>query len=275
MNESKSKLTEQELKLIEETELFMEEVYSDPEVANAEPPSDLHDKVFAEIRAREAAKQERILAEAKRKEEEELIRLGRIYKRRQKLYKYVVLAAVLIMVMAFGITSVGGPEKMFEMVKYALTGHEQINVDSRHGDVIRVTTMNEEAAYQKIEEIFDFTPVELLYLPEDIIFLDAKIGEEIQGVHMSYGINKEVKIAYFIRPNYREGSYGKDIEDEFIEEHVEENEYTTIYSRKYLVEGNEERWSIQFEYQGALYSMTIMDTSQSEVEKIVENLYFS
>ena len=40
MNEPKNKLTEEELKLIEEEELFLKEVYSDPEVATAEPPAE-------------------------------------------------------------------------------------------------------------------------------------------------------------------------------------------------------------------------------------------
>lgn len=288
MNESKNKLTEKELKLIEETEAFMDEVYDNPDVADAEPPVDLHDSVFAEIRAREAAKREAELkveklnveeeeakAEKLTAEEKELIYLGRIYKKRRKLQKYMVLAAVLIMALAFGITSIGGPEKVFEMVKYALTGHEQINVDSRNGDVIPVTTMSEEEAYLEIEETFKITPVGLNYLPEDVVFLEVQMGEEIQGIQMFYGIDEEVKIVYFMRPNYRISSFGKDIEDELLEEYSQENEYATIYVRKYLVDKKEERWSVQFEYKGTLYSLLIMDTSKDEVEKIVENLFFS
>ena len=155
MNNSEKKLTEKELKLIEETEAFMEEVYSNPEVADTEPPTVLRGKVFAEIHAREAAKREAELkvekfdveeeeakveklnveevkaekssteekepeAEKLTAEEKELIHLGRIYKKRKRLQKYVVLAAVLILAMAFGMTSIGGPEKIFEE-KYFLT----------------------------------------------------------------------------------------------------------------------------------------------------------
>lgn len=299
MNETKNKLTEKEIKLIEETEAFMEEVYSDSEVADAEPLPDLRDKVFAEIRAREAAKREaevkvekldveeeeakaeKLSAEEKKPEaekltveEKELIYLGRIYKKRRKLYRVLVVAAVLVMAMAFGITSIGGPEKVFERIKYVFSTIDQTNVDSDHEDVARTSGLDEEEAYREIEETFGFAPVELLYLPENVIFLDAKIGEEIQGAHLSYGINQNVKIAYFIRPNYRVSSYGKDIEDEFLEEYIEENEYTTIYIRKYLVEKNEERWSVQFEYKETLYSLSITESSKDEVKKIVENLFF-
>lgn len=298
MNETNNKLTEKEIKLIEETEAFMEEVYSDPEVADAEPSPDLRHKVFAEIRAREAtkgetgvkvekldveveeAKAEKLSPEEKKPEvgqltaeEKELIYLGRIYKKRKRLQKYVVLAAVLILAMAFGMTSIGGPKKVFEMVKSTLMGREQINVDS--DDISRTVGMNEEEAYHEIEEKFGFTPVDLDYLPEGIEFLEAEIGEEIQGVHIFYGKGNKVKIGLLIRPNYRIGSLGKDVEDNFLEEYIDENEHTTIYIRRYLVNEDEERWSVQFEYKGTLYSMTIMETSKEEVEKIVENLYFS
>lgn len=308
MNETENKLTEKEMKLIEDTEAFMDEVYDNPEVADAEPSSVLRKRVFAEIRAREVAKKEEVCAEEKVKEtdskveklgveeeinaekfgieekapdaekltaeEKELIRLGRIYKKRKRLQKYVVLAAVLILAMAFGMTSIGGPKKVFERIKYVFSNIDQTNVDSDHEDISRTSGMDEEEAYQKIEETFKITPVGLNYLPEDIVFLEAQMGEEIQAIHMLYGVDEEVKISYFIRPNYRVSSYGKDIEDEFIEEYIEENEYAIIYIRKYVIE-NEERWSVQFEYKETLYTISITDTSKKEVEKIVENLFFS
>ena len=275
MNEPKNKLTEEELNLIEETELFMKEVYSDPEVANAEPPADLKTKVFAEIRAREAAKREAELAEEKRKaEEQELIRLGKLYKKRKGYRKYFVLAAVLILAMAFGVTSFGEPKKMFETVIGTLTGREQVNVDSDHEDVVPITSLDEDKAYQEIEDRFEFAAVRLNYLPEWIGLLEMTINEETQSIHMIYGKEGMVKIGFFIRPNYRTSSMGKDMEDDFIEEYIEKNDYTTMTMRKYEVDGTEERWSVQFAYQETLYSLTIMDTSKKEVYKIVENLYF-
>lgn len=60
-----------------------------------------------------------------------------------------------------------------------------------------------------------------------------------------------------------------------MEEYIEENESAIIYVRKYILDEKEERWSVQFEYKGVLYSMSIADISRDEVEKIVENLFFS
>ena len=294
MNNSEKKLTEKELKLIEETEAFMEEVYSNPEVADTEPPTVLRGKVFAEIHAREAAKKEEFCAEEKLKEtdsnvekvaveeethaekldteekvsetekltaeEKELIRLGRIYKKRKRLQKYVVLAAVLILAMAFGMTSIGGPKKVFERIKYVFSNIDQTNVDSEHEDVVRTSGLDEEEAYREIEEKFGFSPVDLDYLPNGVGFLHADFGEEI---------------AILVDGVTKLGSLGKDVEDDFVEEYIRENQYTTIYIRKYVVENEQERWFIQFEYKETFYSLTIVDEYQKEIEKIVENLYFS
>ena len=281
MNEPKNKLTEEELKLIEEEELFLKEVYSDPEVATAEPPADLQKKVFAQINAIKAAKREAELAEEERKaeearraEEQELIRLGKLYKKRKGYRKYFVLAAVLILAMLFGVTSFGEPKKVFERVIGTLTGREQVNIDSEQEDVSKTDNVDEGKAYQEIENTFGFMPVHMNYLPEETEFLEMVLGEEVQAINMTYGENGEVKIIYLIRPNYRTSSIGKDIEDDYVEEYIEENEYTTITMRRYEIDGTEERWSIQFAYGETLYSMTIMDTSKEEVETIVENLYF-
>lgn len=249
-------------KSIEEIELFMQEVYSDPDVANAEPPAELHDKVFAEIHARELAKRE-----------QEVIRLEKVYRKRLRFQKYVAVAAVMVLVLAFGVTSMGGPNRVYEMMKSTLTGREQVTIDS--DNISETADMSEEEAYQKIEEKFGFTPVGLNYLPKGVGFVEAEFYDEIQSINIVYGREDDVKIIYLMRPNYRAGSFGKDVEDDFIEEYIEENEFATIYVRKYLVDEKEERWSVQFEYKGILYTMTIMDSSKGEVEKIVKNLFFS
>lgn len=141
--------------------------------------------------------------------------------------------------------------------------------------MVRTSGLDEEEAYREIEEKFGFSPVDLDYLPNGVGFLHADFGEEIQCINMLYGQNDDVKMIYTIRPNYRAGSLGKDVEDDFVEEYIRENQYTTIYIRKYVVENEQERWFIQFEYKETFYSLTIVDEYQKEIEKIVENLYFS
>jgi len=163
---------------------------------------------------------------------------------------------------------------MFEKLDWKIAGREQINVDSDDEDVNPTSNLSEDEAYQEIEDRFEVLAVRMNYLPKETEFLEMNIGESIQGIHLIYGKDNMVKVGMIIRPNYRTGSIGKDMEDNYIEEYVEGNEYTTITMRKYDVDGNEERWWVQFAYQETLYSLTIMNSSKEEVEMIVDNLYF-
>ena len=308
MENQKNKLTEEEVRLMEEKKHVIQAVNSDPNVANSPLPPNMLDKVYKEIRANEAERAIRAIdaelmkagvpleedadeeeddeeigvAEAKADaenifsaEDKELIRLGRIYKKRKKLHRYLVAVAAIICVLAFGITSIGGPKKVFEKFNWTLAGREQTNVDSDDDDVVQMGDVKEDEVYQEIEDKFGFYPVRITYLPKKVEFLEASLGEEIQGINMLYGKGDEVKLTYVIRPNYKTSSLGKDIEDNLVKEYVEETEHAVIYMRKFLVENTEERWSVQFEYQEVAYSMLIMDSNESEVKKIVENLFFS
>ena len=43
-------LTDEEKRMIEETESFMREVYADPEVRDAEPPADMFERIMEAIK---------------------------------------------------------------------------------------------------------------------------------------------------------------------------------------------------------------------------------
>ena len=207
-------------------------------------------------------------------EDKELIRLGKIYRKRKKLHRYLVAAAAIVGVLAFGITSMGGPKKVFEKFERNVLGREQIGIDS-DDDTKFVGLIDEEEVYQQIEDALGFYPVKLIYLPEDIILIESNIGDEIQGIHLIYGVDQEANISYHIRPNYRESSWGKDIEDELLkEEHMTVSD-VDICLKQYQVDDTAERWLVGFEYNNVSYSMMINGIEESEIEKIVENLIFS
>lgn len=270
MSDKFSKLTEEELLLIKETELFLEEVHQDVEVQNTKVPSELYEGIWEEIHAYEAMEAREKLCD----EDKELLRLGRMYKKKHRARKYAILAAAVIAMLALGITSVGGPEKIFETVSWVLSGRKQINVDSDNENVVRPDDLAEEEIYEEIEEKFDICPVKLEYLPEDIVFMEAEVSEEIQLIHLLYGKNDIVNISYQIRPNYRESSWGKDIEDKTIKEYEIIVNDVRVQLKLYQIDNDTTRWIIWFEYENTSYSIMIMDLEQAEVEKIVNNLYF-
>lgn len=243
----------------EEAERIMEEVNRNPDLRDVKAPAQLREKIFMAIREKE--------------EERELIHLGRIYKRKRKNRKYLILAAAMLLVLACGVTCMGGAEKIFETFKIMTMGRKQVQVNSNK-NIIPSDSMNEEQVYEKIEATYGFYPVRLNYLPKGVAFEEVEMGDEILGIQMTYCCQDKPSIIYMIRPNYRNGSLGQDVEDELIEEYQKTIKGVVVTVRKYLVEDETERWTVQFEYGDVQYSMLLMNMEEQDVVDIVENLYF-
>ena len=258
-------------KMEEESEQILQAVNSDPDLADVELPEELHDKLFAQIRQYEEEKSIDRLSE----EELDLIRLGMVYKKKRKRTKYYVLAAAIIAALAFGMTSIGGPERLVEKVQWMLSGRKQINVDSDDERVKPQDAVDEEEAYQLVENNFGFKPVRMNYIPEGVSFQQIKINEVTQNIRMIYQKEKESGLIYSMLTNYQEGSHGIDIEDEFVEEYKVQSGETIILVRNYIMEENgTERWQASYEYQNVQYVLTAFDMEKAEFEKILKNLHF-
>lgn len=275
MMKKKEKLSTEEKEMVDEIESYMKEVDSEPDVAESPLPPELQAKIHQQIETRALAR-EKAERERMSQEERELIRLGKIYRKRRKARKYVVLAAALVAVLALGITSIGGPEKIVEKVNWMLAGREQTNVDSDDDGIVQLEGVEEEEVYQQIEDKFGFAPVKPLYLPEQTGFLGAKMGDEIQGITITYGKDGNAKVIYFISPNYRSGSLGTDIEDEVVDEYeLQSGSEKIIVKQYYLEEEKNNRWTGEFSYQNVYYLFVGMDVEKQEFEKILKNLFFS
>lgn len=261
MNEEARRRYEEELKIDEER--LRKEINDNPDMYDVTLPEKSYKKVWDGIRENEA----------KEAEEKELIRLGRIYRRKRKNRKYLILAAVMVFVLALGITSVGGPEKVFESMIWMIGEREQRGVHSE--DIEPTLYVAEEEVYEEIEEKFGFLPVRLNHLPAEIEYQGSTVGEKIQGVSLIYGHDDKADIAYIIRPNYRESSLGTDMEDIKIQEYEILVSDMEITIDQYRVEKTgESRWSAEFVYQDVQYFLRILGMEQEEVEEILNNLYF-
>lgn len=247
-----------------ETQQIIDEVLSDPSMDDVKAPPEIHDNLFKLIHENQKRLSD---------EEKELIECGKIYRRRRKMSKYLVLIGAVVAVLAVGITSIGGAEMIFGNNSWKIGDRTQEIVNS--GDTESVAYVDEEEVYGKIEEDYGFVPVRMMYLPEKVVFQEATIYDEIQGIQIAYGKEESVNIWYRIRPNYREGSYGNFVEDEMLEEYENIIEETVLYIKKYQVEEDTYRWTVQFEYQDVTYYMMIMNVEESEMEKIVDSLYFT
>lgn len=260
--------------LVEEAKSIMEEVNGDQKVVDRPLPVNLRKNIDKRILALKA-KEEKAEGERFSAEERELMRLGKLYKKKRKMRKYFVLAVAVVCALAFGVTSMGGPERLFEKVNWTLAGREQTNVDSDSDKILEASSVKEEEAYQQIEDEFGFYPAKPIYKPRGVEFLEFSMGEEIQGINLIYGKDEKIDFSYFIRPNYRNGSFGIDIEDDVIEEYDVLNGDVSITIKQYAVEEvNDNRWSGEFSYQDVHYFVVAMDMEQEEFEEILKNFEF-
>lgn len=248
-------------------ELILEEINKDPELRNVKAPEELHDRVFAQIREYEEQKRIATLTD----EEKELLRLGKIYRKRRKMGRYGVLVAAAVALFAIGTISMGENESILQILSRYLLGDEQVVSDS--GSIEPIQYIDEEEVYLKIDEEYGFAPVKLEYLPENVVFQEAVFGADMQEVYLYYGFKDEANLIYCIKPNYRESSYSTVIEDEKKQEFTMENNDTIITVKEYFItESSSNRWLVSWVYQDVQYTLNITNKEQGEVEQIVNSL---
>ena len=254
-----------------EADEIMAMIDADSEMADVHAPDEMEAALFARIDAYEESKRQRSLSE----EEQELIELGKVFKKRRKARKYVAVAAIAVMAMTFGgVTVMGGPEKVMEKVERLMAGREQTRVNSDDERIEGLNMHNEEEAYEQVNEKFGFYPVRLNYLPMDMKFLNCEIFEEAQFINFIYQ-NEDGTIMYVMRPNYKIGSTANDIEDKLISEKVVFKDNITILVKEYVVEESKEnRWVLEYEYENIFYFLQIFNVSSEEVNKVINDLHF-
>ena len=193
--------------------------------------------------------------------------------RKKRIRMFHVLAAVIVLVLAMGVTSIGGPERVIEMMKVAIGGREVVRVDTEEDNYV-VRNENEEEAYQKLGEIFGVDPVRSTRWPKNTEFWYSDIDEELQTAILGY-LNEDNYLQYFISSHYTESSWGLDIEDEITDEYyIVHPENIKILIREYeSYKSKYKSYSAQFTYNGLEYVFTGV-IEKEELEVWVKNLKF-
>lgn len=242
------------------------------------------------IREREKRSEDmkRTDAYAKLSEEDlEALRLGRemlknqseekkIYTMRRKkrnIRRIVALAAVLILVMAVGMTSIGGPERMLQFMKSSVGGRQISKVNSSDKNKI-IEEEDEEKAYEKIAEEFGIEPVRLIWRPKGMEFIKMELDTDIQVAELDYQYNKK-RIEFFVSASYGEVAWGADSEDKKVEHYY----YSQVKEANIEVTGYEtpetgrNRYVAELEYNKVYYCLS-GEMKKEEMENILKNLYF-
>lgn len=218
-------------------------------------------------------------------EDQEALRLGRemlknqseekkIYTMRRKkrnIRRIVALAAVLILVMAVGMTSFGGPERMLQFMKSSVCGRKVSQVDSSDKNKI-IEEEDEEKAYEKIAEEFGIEPVRIIWRPKGMEFIKMELDTDIQVAELDYIRDRE-KMEFIISASYGKVSLGADNEDEIIDHYyIKENVPIDVTEYK-TPETETNRYKAEFKYNKLYYCLTGTMTKE-EMENILKNLYF-
>lgn len=219
-------------------------------------------------------------------EDQEALRLGRemlknqseekkIYTMRHKkrnIRRIVALAAVLILVMAVGMTSFGGPERMLQFMKSSVGGRKVSQVDSSDENKI-IEEEDEELAYEKLADEFGIDPVRLIWRPKGMKFEKMILDTDIQVAEVDYQY-KSKRIEYFISASYGEVSWGYDNEDKKINCYYEQVGKADIEVTEYETpETERNRYVAEFEYKKMHYCLS-GEMKKEEIENILKNLYF-
>lgn len=219
-------------------------------------------------------------------EDQEALRLGRemmknqseekkIYTMRRKkrnIRRIVALAAVLILVMAVGMTSFGGPERMLQFMKSSVGGRQVSKVNSSDKNKI-IEEEDEEKAYEKIAEEFGIEPVQFVWRPVGMQFKKMLLDTDIQLAELEYLYNGE-NTEFMISASYGEVSLGADNEDEITDHFYEQEKKTQIEVTEYKTrETGTNRYKAEFKYKNLYYCLTGTMTKE-EMENILKNLYF-
>lgn len=219
-------------------------------------------------------------------EDQEALRLGRemmknqseekkiytMHRKKRNIRRIVALAAVLILVMAVGMTSFGGPERMLQFMKSSVGGRQVSKVNSSDKNKI-IEEEDEEKAYEKITDEFGIGPVKIIWRPEGMKFKKMLLDTDIQLAELDYLYNNE-NTEFVISASYGEASLGADNEDEITDHYYKQEKMVQVEITEYKTPETEtKRYKAEFKYKNLYYCLTGTMTKE-EMENILKNLYF-
>lgn len=191
--------------------------------------------------------------------------------RKRPLKIYMALAAVIICVLAMGITSIGGPERVVRMVRQAV-GDNEVEKSSK-GVKIKSANNDEEEAYQMVEKELSKKVVKISAGPRGFKFDKLLYDEDSQVAEFLYNYKKRT-VVYFVNASYRDSSFGVNVDDKKIRTYTQNISNHVITVKEYEDgEKEESRYVAIFEEKGIEYYL-VAAMNKNEFEKILNNLFF-
>lgn len=196
----------------------------------------------------------------------------KVRRKKKPLKMYLALAAVIVCVMAMGITSMGGPERIVRMMTQNV-GDREVEYTVKGEKVKTIENEDEEKAYQEIRDTFNTDIVKVIICSSDMTFDSMNLEKDKQVAEMYYNY-KGKTIAYIINAPYRENSLGIDFEDSVEKEYTKKINGCEIKITIYKIDGEKIPVCVaKFKYNNIEYLLS-GTMKQQDFEKIINNLIF-
>lgn len=197
----------------------------------------------------------------------------KVRRKKKPLKMYLALAAVIVCVLAMGITSMGGPERIVRMMTQNV-GDREVEYTVKGEKVNTIENEDEEKAYQEIRDTFNTDIVKVIICLSDMTFDSMNLEKDKQVAEMYYNYEGKT-IAYIINVPYRENSLGIDFEDSVEKEYTKKINGCEIKITIYKIDGEKIPGCVaKFKYNNIEYLLS-GTMKQQDFEKIINNLFFS
>lgn len=185
-----------------------------------------------------------------------------------------VVAATMVLVLGIGMTSLGGRPYWLKVADLVLGNENTVTVDTEGEDRTLTTDVSEKEAYEQIKEELGIEPVQLQYMPAGMEFDRCVIEKELGTAKLLYLYQEQI-LEYEICYQYSDVARSISTEDNLLQSYKKEKDGVEISIREFQVESIEQSmYSVTFERQDVLYRLRGI-INREEMEKIVENLFFS
>lgn len=282
--------------IFKEAEEIKKEIEQDPTLDKIEVTEEMDRSLLEKIQAYE--KEEKNLAQIKEemahkfekkekniessneigitKEDVDAVRQNRtvVYpKRRLSVRVFVAVAAIAIMVMAFGMTGVCGKLYRLVMKEEQLEDGTLKIIDEADMNSIPSDSLIEDDVLVRAGEALGVNIPKLLYKPEGMYLESYVIEEEAQKAYIFY-MYEGKKFRYCITSMGIEISSGTIEEDKKVEEYTITVNETPISIEEYDIEESDfNRFVAEFQYRGSYFELR-GTMEEEKFVKIVENLFF-
>lgn len=272
-----------------EAEQIEEELENNPEIAGLSPDDSAKEKLYEKIEEYERQQAVRRLSP----EDQEALRLGRQIQKekalerkntvdsksgsghgKKRFFKRLAgVAAVFVIVAAVGITGVGGPDRVMEVLQQVVGSREMTIVNSDEEDILDSGESEEEKAYQDIKDKLEIEPVRIVDLLAGMEFVDVQIDVDLRIANIFYE-NKDEIISYIINCSQDDTVWGADIEDRLEDTYIYPLDLVDVEVREYQIqETGKKTYTAEFKYQDIHYQLSGV-SNQEDLEEILNNLHF-